>query len=37
MKLGLLASSVWLLVVGMVMQAFPERKPAKGAAGLPGG
>jgi phosphatidylcholine synthase len=30
-KLALLASSLWLLVVGVVMQAFPERKPAKSA------
>ena len=30
-KLGLLASSAWLLLVGMVMQALPERKPAKSA------
>jgi phosphatidylcholine synthase len=28
-KLGLLLSSVWLLFVGVVMQAFPSRKAAE--------
>ena len=28
-KLGLLVTSVWLLLVGIVMQAFPSRKAAK--------
>ena len=27
-KLGLLATSLWMLFVGIVMQALPERKPA---------
>jgi len=27
-KLGLLATSLWLLFVGIAMQAFPERQPA---------
>ena len=30
-KLALLATSLWTLFVGMVMQAFPERKPASSA------
>lgn len=30
-KAGLLATSVWLLFVGMVMQAFPPRKSARAA------
>lgn len=28
-RIGLLVSSVWLLLVGIVMQAFPARKPAE--------
>lgn len=34
-KLGLLATSLWLLLVGVVMQAFPEREPRVAAERAP--